>query len=254
MPRDPRQPNLIEPPSRTILDVVQEGLRGFKYRHRARLARRKLDNEKKLKVQRAKRKRGMVQKPLHLEEEETKMRILKVTYRSIQEQPCGVLNPSGLKLPGLRPVEVFAKGDKWYLREIETPRRVRYEKLGGFVTAQAAMDATLTNFGAMREAWQMWGTPPQSPMQARDHKPAERIIGWHEITLLPNNQIGWKEPEDFTHIMRTGPGFNVDGNAPTFTATCNEQLPGKYFISTKANVKPTCTTCAEVWEKEYQGK
>ncbi len=174
------------------------------------------------------------------------MRILKVTYRSIQEQPCGILNPSGFKLPGPRPVEVFCKGDKWFLREIESPRRVVYDKLGSFVNARAAMDATHTSFARMREAWQMWGTPPA------DKEP--RIIGPDEIKILDTGVVCWKEPEDFTHIMRTGPGFNTDGNARAFIAACEESLSPKHFISTKANVEPTCTICAEVWRREYKGK
>ncbi len=54
--------------------------------------------------------------------------------------------------------------------------------------------------------------------------------------------------------MNTGPNYNTDGNAKTFHACCNAELAPKFFISTKANVEPTCKGCAEVWRKEYQGK
>lgn len=253
MPRDPRQPELLPAPSRTILDVVQEGLRGFTYRHRDRLARRKQVNEKKLKARAERKKRGAVQKPLHLEEEPTKMRILKVTYCAIFRQPINKLNPAGLKMKAECPVEVYPKSDRWLVRSL--PGKVVYEKLTGVPSALQARAQVELCFETMVEEWQMWGTPPLSAWEVKEQKkPAPRMIDPGEVTILATGVVCWKEPEDFTHIMHTGPGFNVDGNAKTFQACCNEPLPPKYFISTKANVEPTCTTCAEVWKREYQGQ
>jgi hypothetical protein len=38
------------------------------------------------------------------------------------------------------------------------------------------------------------------------------------------------------------------------TAACGNQVDAAAFINNKANLKPTCQGCAEVWEREYKGK
>ncbi len=252
MPRDPRQPDLIEAPSRSILDVVQEGLRGFKYRHRDRLEKRRQYNEKQRVAQRARRKRGAVQKSLILENEVSNVKAIKVTYVGVFKQPTNKLNPSGLRINAECPVEVFLRGGGWCVRSV--PGRVVYEKLGSFPSAQSARDGVRANFAEQVEDWQMWGEPPLTAQQRKDSKPLLRMIQPEEVTMLPTGVVCWKEAEDFTHIMHTGPGLNVDGNAKAFRSACGEDLKPNLFISTKANVEPTCTACAEVWRREYKGK
>ena len=84
------------------------------------------------------------------------MRAIKVTYRAVFQQPIGPeLNPMGLKLPGTFPVEIFSRGEYWLVREIASARRQVYERLGKFVSLDAAKFGVRQVFQNMIESWQI---------------------------------------------------------------------------------------------------
>ncbi len=107
-------------PTRTIKAYVRENLRDF--------SRRQAERER---VRQEYREREAPRKP-RTKQEHTFLKTIPITFRAIFEQPMGPLNPMGLKVPGPHPVEVFKKGPFWYARELSTPYRRVFERLGKF--------------------------------------------------------------------------------------------------------------------------
>lgn len=170
------------------------------------------------------------------------MRSIRATYRAVFRQPIGLINPFEVKLPGDFPVEVFGQGEKWQARTLSHPPVV-YKKLQHFTNAIQGMMEVEHNFQERLEPWQVWGKPP--------NENAERMLLPGEICDLGSGKMGWLDPEDFTHILH---GPLIDPAAKIPNAACGAKVNAKCFISTKANVEPTCKECAEVWRKEYKGK
>jgi hypothetical protein len=178
------------------------------------------------------------------------MRAIKVTYRAVFQQPQGPeLNPMGLKLPGPFPVELFSRGEQWLAREIASPRRVTYDKLGKFVSLAAAKLAMKEVFEKQIADWQIWGVPPFGTQ--KDGQYTERMLTPYDIADLGNGKFGWIDDEDRTHMLH---GPLIDPKLKVPNAACGAQVNAKCFISTKANVEPSCRPCAEVWRKEYKNK
>lgn len=235
MPRRSQLPMFESRAVRTIPQEVAHRLHGFEHRQAARVEKRRADQERWKATP-----PGLRQK--RIPKAGPDMRAIKVTFRAVFEQPIGKLNPSELRLPGLRPVEVFSKGDKWYVRSLETAKPIVLEKLGEFANSAQAKTAVEQSYRRFVQSWQLWGTPPgfpaPVPLQAED------------IVKLPNEQYAWKEAEDFTHILHAPnaqPG-------KTMVAACGADVPAKAYVSTKANVEPTCKRCAEVWREHYATK
>lgn len=166
------------------------------------------------------------------------MRAIKVTYRAVFQQPIGLLNPMGMKLPGPFPVEIFGQGERWQIREIASPRRQVYEKLGRFGSVDHAKSAIKDVFEKMLEPWQLWAV-----MQG-----VERLVTPYDVVSCGNGKWAALDAEDRTHILH-GPLINPKAKVPN--AACGASVNAKCFISTKANVEPSCRECAEVWRKHY---
>ena len=186
------------------------------------------------------------------------MRAIKVTYRAVFQQPIGPeLNPMGLKLPGTFPVEIFSRGESnWLVREIASAYRREYKRLGKFVSLDAAKFGVRQVFEHMIEPWQIWGIPPFGTQAAAEQlnsngKSVERLLTAYDISDLGNGKWAWIDPEDRTHILH---GPLIDPKAKVPNAACGASVNAKCFISTKANVEPSCRECAEVWKKEYRDK
>jgi hypothetical protein len=189
------------------------------------------------------------------------MRAIKVTYRAVFQQPIGPeLNPMGLKLPGTFPVEIFSRGESnWLVREIASAYRREYKRLGKFVSLDAAKFGVRQVFEKQSQDWQIWGIPPMgATLTARLGealnplpKPMERLLAPYEIADLGNGKWAWIDPEDRTHILH---GPLIDPKAKVPNAACGASVNAKCFISTKANVEPSCRECAEVWKREYRNK
>ena len=199
------------------------------------------------------------------------MRAIKVTYRAVFQQPQSpMLNPMGLKLPGPFPVELFSRGNCWLAREIASPKRVIYERLGTFVSLAAAKFALADAFEKQVADWQLWGTPPHGTKAAMESlnsngKSVEVLLTPYDVANLGDGKFGWLDDEDRTHILH---GPLIDPKLKIPNAACGAQVNVKCFISTKANVEPSCkacaevwanvepscTACAEVWKKEYRNK
>ena len=171
------------------------------------------------------------------------MRAIKVTFRAVFEQPIGLLNPMGFKINGPQPVEIFGNGDKWKAREIASPRRIEYSKLGPFFSVAHAKQAMEECFQTRREPWQIWGKPPNSPV--------EIMLTPYELADLKDGKFAWIDDEDRTHIIHAP---TIPPGAKIPPAACGASVNAKCFISTKANVEPTCRGCKEVWEREYKNK
>jgi hypothetical protein len=240
-----KQPAQREPevPHRVIKAYVKQNLRDFGRRQaeRERLRREARKREKpRLKGPKVPRTTGA----------HSIMRSIKVTYRAVFQQPIGALNPMGAKLPGAFPVEIFQRGASWLAREIQSPRRNVYEKLlGKFASLEHAKAEVCRSFEKQMQDWQIWGTPPQDGPALSDALSIERMLTPDEICDLGNSQFGWIQAEDRTHILH---GPLIDPKLKVPNAACGAQVNAKCFISTKANVEPTCKVCAEVWRKEYQ--
>jgi hypothetical protein len=172
------------------------------------------------------------------------MREIKVAYRAVFEQPTGALNPMGLKLPGPFPVELLSCGQCWLAREVASPRRVVYSKLSAFASLAAAKLAMREVFVKQVQDWQLWGTPPGVGA-------VERLLTPYDVADLGNGKFAWLDDEDRTHILH---GPLIDPKAKVPNAACGAKVNAKCFISTKANIEPTCRPCAEVWRKEYQNR
>lgn len=169
------------------------------------------------------------------------MKQINVTYCAIFRQPIGKLNPAGLRMNVECPVELFCKGDKWRLREISSPKRVVYEKLGEFSSAAQGKEITEASFESQVEGWQMWTKRDGANVQ----------LSPEEVAELPDGKIALKELEDYTHIIHA-PQLNAKERIPR--AACGASVDTKCFINNRANVEPTCRGCADVWKREYQGR
>lgn len=210
-------PREIPLPSKVIRQYVREKLRGFTARQLARELRR---------VRKEARKH---------------MRAIKVSYRAEFEQPTGALNPMGMKLPGLQRVEIFQTGATWKARSIATGQiYTRLEKFASRTHAQSNLEA---NFERRLTEWEIWGKPPE---EAEPRKLLPK-----EIRIASDGQVFWRQAEDFTHILHAP---NIPPGAHVPPAACGAKVNVKCFISTKANIEPTCEPCAEIWRKEYRGK
>ena len=176
------------------------------------------------------------------------MRAIKVTFRAVFEQPTGPLNPMGIKLPGPQPVEVFGQGERWQAREIASPRRQIYTKLGSFSSLAHAKDEVEHAFQKQIEAWQPWGTVPSNGQTSLTE---ERMLTPYDFADLGSGKFGLIQDEDRTHIIHAQ---TIPPGARIPPAACGAQVNAKCFISTKANVEPSCKGCAEVWRREYRDK
>jgi hypothetical protein len=150
-----------------------------------------------------------------------------------------------MKLPGTFPVELFQRGPSWLAREIASPRRQGYDKLGKFASLEHAKAEVCRSFEKQAQDWQIWGTPPEPPGAQ------ERMLTSYDVADLGNGQFGWIQDEDRTHILH---GPLIDPTVKIPNAACGARVNVKCFISTKANVEPTCKGCAEIWKREYRGK
>lgn len=177
------------------------------------------------------------------------MRSINVTFRAIFEQPKGKLNPMGLKLPGPMPVEIFGSGEKWQARSLSA-HPVVYKNLQRFTTPEQGMYVVQDSFERQVEAWQMWGIPPEVNLKEPKSKDARMLLP-EEIADLGKGKFGFRQPEDYTHIIHAQ---SVPPGAKIPPAACGTSVNANCFISTKANVRPSCRKCAEVWEEHYQGK
>jgi hypothetical protein len=181
------------------------------------------------------------------------MKLIKVTYRNVFTQPIGVLNPMNLKLPGEFPVEVFEVGSKWKIREIASPNRRVYEKLGEHVNARIAMERVEECFVSFRDvaskSWQVWATVPDD---ASPTLQTMRIVLPGEIAIVNKDgreRTYFREAEDYTHIIHA-PTLDTKQRVPS--AACGASVKADAFINNRANVEPTCTGCAVVWKEHYQ--
>jgi hypothetical protein len=224
----PREPEI---PHRTIKAYVKQNLRGFANRQAER--ERQRDEARK-------REQPRTKKPNT--EEHPHMRTIRVTYRAVFRQPIGELNPFGSKIPGEFPVEIFGAGEKWQARTVAA-QPVVYKKLYHFTDAIQGMMEVERNFQERLEPWQVWGKP-HNELQ-------ERMLDPSEICDLKGGKMGWKDPEDFTHILHA-PTIPPGAHVPP--AACGVQVNAKCFINNRANVEPTCKACAEVWRREYQNR
>ena len=179
------------------------------------------------------------------------MKTIKVSYRAVFEQPIGVLNPMGLKLPGPQPVEVYKQGAEWKARELSTARRRPFERFGKFVSLENAQSSVMNAFREMKGPWQIWGIPHMTPAQKSDHVGQERQLTPAEVCDLGDGNAGWYTAEDRTHIIHMP---SVPPNKHVPPAACGAELPAKCFINNRANVEPTCPECAEVWRREYKDR
>jgi hypothetical protein len=154
----------------------------------------------------------------------------------------------GVKLPGPFPVEIFGQGERWQAREIATAKRNLYEKLGRFGSLSHAKAEVSDAFEKQIEPWQLWGTMPANGNAAVTE---ERMLTPYDFIDLGNGKFGMLQDEDRTHIIHAQ---SIPPGARIPPAACGAQVNAKCFISTKANVEPSCRGCAEVWRKEYRDK
>ncbi len=230
-----RQPIQPEPkiPTKTIKAYVRENLRDFPKRQAERERVREL-------YQKSERPR----KPKPKELEHSFMKTIQITFRAVFEQPTGPLNPLGAKMPGAQPVEIFRKGEFWYARELSTPKRNVFVRLGNWSSSDAARQGVENSFVRRLQSWQVWGTPPDSPVPCP--------LTSDQICDLGDGKAGWYQPEDRTHIIDPP---NIEGNPRIPPAACGATgLPSKCFVNNRANVRPSCKACAEIWERDYKTK
>jgi hypothetical protein len=169
------------------------------------------------------------------------MRAIKVTYRAVFHQPIGALNPMGMKLSGPIAVEIFGSGERWQARELTSG--AVFVRLGRFGSAMHAKSEVPTSFERQSEPWQIWGRPPNENQ--------ERMLTAAEVVIDAHGKVFFKQAEDYTHIIHAQ---TIPPGARIPPAACGAQVNAKCFISTKANVEPSCKACAEVWRREYKGK
>lgn len=177
------------------------------------------------------------------------MRYIKVTYRAVFAQPIGVLNPSGLRMAGSFPVEIFVSGSTWKARDIQTADRRVYTKLDRFSSAEDGKQKVQESFERQIEPWQVW-SQPHTPLEIKEGAPREeRLIEPGEIQLLADGKVLWKEDDDYLHIIHA-PTLRAGERIPH--AACGAKVKAESFINNKANVRPTCKACALVWEQHYK--
>jgi hypothetical protein len=169
------------------------------------------------------------------------MRAIKVTYRAVFQQPIGKLNPMGVELPGDFAVEICGSPIAGWRAYSMEPRRL-YEKLGRFASFDHAKTELAAAFRRQTRDWQLWGTPPGETQ--------ERMIQPEELADI-DGKVFFKQAEDYTHIIHAQ---TIPPGARIPPAACGAQVNAECFISTKANVEPSCKGCAEVWRREYKGK
>lgn len=176
------------------------------------------------------------------------VRVIKVTYRAVFQQPQGALNPLGVRIAAHVPVEVFQRGQTWQACEISGHNV--FTRLGRFNTAAQAREGVAGAFETMVQHWQLWGIPPMECVpDAQIGK--ERLLLPSEVCDLGNGKMGFRTAEDYTHILHAQ---SIPPGAKVPPAACGAKVDAKCFISTKANVEPSCKPCAEVWRREYQNR
>jgi hypothetical protein len=153
-------------------------------------------------------------------------------------------------MPGRFPVEVFqvnkqTPGNKWKAREIETPAKRVYERLQNFASATNGMQVVEQSFDKQLEPWQMWGVPPG--IDNYNPPGTERLLLPEEIHECAGGVYQFRGPEDFTHIAP--PQDAIRGNQ--CATRCNAHVSVKMIVSTRANIAPTCPTCAGIYAQEY---
>lgn len=176
------------------------------------------------------------------------MRAIKVTFRAVFRQPIGLLNPMGMKINAEVPVELFGNAERWQARTIPNgtgPSAVPsvFTRLGRFSSLEHAKLTVEASFQERLQPWQMWGKGP--------NELTEKQLTSYEVADLGEGKFGWIQDEDRTHIIHA-PLVRPDSKVPN--AACGAQVNAKCFISTKANIEPSCRGCKKVWEREYQGK
>ena len=212
--------------SEFIRRYVAEKLEGYQTRQAARVARRKLERDQDERTA-AQRK------------EQTNVRVIKISFRAIFEGPKGALNAMGLKMPGRFAVEVYqATPGKWKAREIDTPARRVHERLRAFANATDGKRIVEANFDNQVEPWQMWGIPPG------ENSTGPRLLLPEEIHECAGGVYQFRGPEDFTHI-----GTEIHGN--NVTTLCDARVSHKLIVSTRANIAPSCPTCAKRYAEEF---
>jgi hypothetical protein len=169
------------------------------------------------------------------------VRAIKVTFRAVFRQPIGALNPGGFKIAGPVAVELFGNGERWQARELSQANV--FTRLGRFVSLEHAKSTVEASFQERLQPWQMWGKGP--------NEFKEKQLTPYEVADLGKGKFGWIQDEDRTHIIHA-PTIPPGARIPP--AACGAQVNAKCFISTKANIEPSCRGCAEVWRKEYQNK
>lgn len=174
------------------------------------------------------------------------MRAIKVTFRAVFQQPIGVLNPMGAKLAGPMPVELFPSQGSWVARSLSANGKSRgaiYGKLGRFASLELALYTVAGSFQERLQAWQMWGKGPGEL--------EEKMLTEYDVADCGEGKFAWIDDEDRTHIIHAQ---SIPPGAKIPPAACGAQVNAKCFISTKANIAPSCRGCKEVWEREYKGK
>jgi hypothetical protein len=184
------------------------------------------------------------------------MRAIKVTFHAVFEQPIGKLNPMGMKMPGLIPVEIFGTGERWQARTIPNgpgPSAVPsvFNRLGRFASLEHAKSEVIAAFQQQVQDWQVWGTPPIEMRGNCQFGGHEQMLTPYEVADLGEGKFGWIQDEDRTHIIHAP---TIPPGAKIPPAACGASVNAKCFISTKANIEPSCKGCKKVWEREYKGK
>ena len=226
----------IDPPS--IREVVLDRLNGLEYRQKAREQKRKRENAKAAarRVLRGGKKRQPKQERLPEAEEIPGMRQIKVTYRAVFQQ----LKSTAMICRAPVCVEVAETARGWISRSFETGKDF------GFTVqprADSAMKEAESRFVTMlSDEWAIFGKPPEGP-------PGLRLLQPEEFTAK-DGKVYWYDLNDYTHVTskeKPTPATPV----AIYPAACGESPAFKQFISTKANIEPSCPGCAEYYRKEY---
>src|SRR5208283_359749 len=158
------------------------------------------------------------------------MRAIKVTFRAVFQQPIGKLNPLNAKFANPIVVEIVQFGAKWLAREIFSGGV--FTRLGRFSSIEQGKAELAANFERQVQDWQIWGRVPDNG--------DERMLSPDEIVLDSHGKAFIKQAEDYTHILHA-PTIPPGAHVPP--AACGAQVNAKCFISTKANVEPSCKGC-----------
>lgn len=174
------------------------------------------------------------------------MRAIKITYRAVFQQPIGKLNPLNAKFASPVAVELVRVKDHWLAREVL--HAGVFTRLGELASMEHAKAELAENFERQVQDWQIWGTVPTPGSKSTTE---ERMLSPDEIVIDKHGKAFLKQAEDFTHIIHAQ---TIPPGARVPPAACGAQVNAKCFISTKANVEPSCAECRKVWEREYKGK